>query len=144
MLVLFLKDVKGTGRVGEIKNVSEGYAKNFLLPKGFAKIATESVLKNAAAAKELETKEMESLKNLLKRIQVELTKDPLILKVKTGEHGEIFSGIHEKDVKSALGARGFMGEVELEKPIKALGSHKAKIRLGKGIAGEINIEVASE
>ncbi len=145
MKVILTQDVKGLGRKGEIKEVSDGYAKNMLLPKGLVKLATASLVSDIKNKQADEAKGIEDLKNSLKAIQVETAKNPLALKVKVGAHQEIFGGIHKEDIEKALFSRGFMNlELEkLEKPLKQLGRHKVKIKLGKGIAGEIDIEVKS-
>lgn len=143
MKVIFLKDVKNVGRIGEIKDVSDGYAKNFLLPNGLAKTATPGSVKAIETKKEDEKKRIGDLMSKLKNIEAESNKNPIILKVKVGEKNEIYGGIHEADIEQALSSRGYSGlKLEkLDRPIKTIGLHKVKIKLGKGIAGDISIEI---
>lgn len=143
MKVIFLKDVKNVGRIHEIKDVSDGYAKNFLLPNGLAKTATPSSVKEIEAKKADEKKRIEDLAAKLKNIESESSKSPIILKVKVGEKNEIYGGVHESDIEKALLERGYKDlKIEkLDRPIKAIGLHRVKIKLGKGIAGDISIEI---
>lgn len=145
MRVVFLKDVRNVGRVGEIKEISDGYAKNFLLPKGLAKIATASTVTAIESKKQEEQKKIEELKSKLKSLETDSAKNPVILKVKVGEHNEIFGGIHEAEIEKALAERGYsdLKLEKLERPLKSIGLHKIKIKLGKGIGGEISVEVKS-
>lgn len=143
MKVVFLQDIKGVGRKTEVKDVSDGYANNFLLPKKLAKIATLEVVNELTARKEKEQKDTALLEKKIKSIEEESAKRPIALTVKVGEHNEIFGGIHERDIEAALSACGF-GELKIEKldrPIKEIGQHKVKVKLGKGIDGQITIEV---
>ncbi len=146
MKVIFLQDVKGVGRKSEVKEVSDGYVKNFLLPKGLVKIATQTAVGEIESKKQQEEQKINELKAKLKVIEAASNKDPIVLKVKVGEHNEIFGGIHEADIEKALALRGYesLKLEKLDRPIKAIGLHKIKIRLGKGIAGEVAIEVRSQ
>ena len=143
MKVIFVKDVRNVGRANEIKEVSDGYAKNFLLPKGLAKVATEGAVNAIKTKKEEESKVIEELKKTALRIKDETRTNPLVLKIKTGSHGEIFGGIHEKDIEDALFSRGFINlKLEkLERPIKQIGRHEVAIKLGKGIGGSVVLEI---
>ena len=143
MRVIFLKDIKNVGRIGEIKEVSDGYVKNFLLPKGFVKAATKSAVREIESRKEKNKKEEEYLKSELGKIEASSKANPILIKVKVGERGEVFGGIRESDIEKALNESGYAGlQIEkLERPIKAVGIHRVKMKLGKGVGGEIIIEV---
>ena len=146
MKVLFLKDVKGVGRASEVKEVADGYVKNFLLPKGLVKLATQGTIAEINAKKDKEDKAIADIRAKLKIIEISSGKNPIVLKVKVGEHNEIFGSIHEAQIEEALISRGYKGLRidKLDRPIKSIGLHKVKIRLGKGTAGEIQIEVKSQ
>lgn len=143
MRVILVKDIKGVGRAREIVEVSDGYAKNMLLPKGLAKLATPAIVSEVNALRANEEKIIEDLKKTLSDLQKISSKDPLVLKLKVGPNNQIFHGVHAEDIQNALFSRGFMNIKldKLDRPIKQLGRHKVKIRLPKGIAGEIDIEV---
>ncbi len=145
MKVIFLKDQTGGGKKGEIKDVSEGFAKNFLIPKGFAAIATTEIQtkiakekKEAAAKHQKEINQLESLKS-------DLEKRTFTVTVKVGDKGQIFSGVHDKDVAESINKKMDLvidrHQVEINKPIKELGEHKIVIKLASGITAKINIKV---
>lgn len=145
MRVIFLKDVPGGGKRGEIKEVSDGYANNFLLAKGFAQVATSAIqAKIAKEGKEaLVKKEKEAAR--LEGLKTDLEKRVFTVKVKVGDKGQIFSGVHEKDVITAINSKmNFQlekNQVDLDKPIKELGEHKVKLKLGNNLSAVINIHV---
>ncbi len=145
MKIILLKDVAGQGRRGEIREVNDGYAKNFLIAKGFAQIATSQI--QAKAAKESKEAEVKKLKEVekLQNLKVDLEKRTFTVKVKVGDKGQIFSGVHEKDIISAMNNKMGLSleknQVSLEKPIKELGEHKVKLKLASGIIPIINIHV---
>lgn len=145
MKVIFLKDAPGQGKKGELKYVSDGFAKNFLIAKGLAAVATPEIqLKVAKETKEAEVKKTKAVEklNLLKS---DLEKRVFSVGVKVGDKGQIFSGVHEKDIAESVRKKMDVGidrhQVELEKPIKELGEHKVKVRLASGIIAHVNIKV---
>ena len=145
MRVIFLKDVPGGGKRGEIKEVSDGYANNFLLAKKLAQVATAEIqAKIAKENKEAETKKLKEIGKLQEQ-KTELEKKVFTIKVKVGEKGQIFSGVHEKDVVKAVNDKMSLGleknQVELGKPIKELGEHKVKIKLGNNLTASISIHI---
>lgn len=142
MKVIFLKDVKGVGRRGEIKEVSDGYAKNFLLPKNIAEPATERVMGEINRANAAAEKEAAGFKDRIKKLE---EAGELQFKLKTGKKGEIYGSITREDVERELKNKGFGHiEVKLAKPIKETGKHEVEISIGRGISGKINISVNPE
>lgn len=145
MKVIFIKDTPGAGKKGQIKDVADGYAMNFLIAKGFARIATADLqAKIAKEQKEAEAKHQKQLSKLA-ALKVELEKRTFVVKVKVGDKGQIFSGVHEKDIARAIKEKM---DVELEKNqfeipaiIKELGEHKVKLKLAGSISANINIKV---
>jgi large subunit ribosomal protein L9 len=147
MKIIFIKDQPGGGKKGEIKEVSQGYAENFLIPKGFAKVATAEVqAKVAKEQKEAEAKAGREQERLMAAKQ-DLEKRTFILYVKVGDKGQIFSGVHEKDIAEAINKKMDLNldrhGVELAKPIKELGEHKVKVKIGSGVTASVNIKVES-
>ncbi|MBM3257243.1 MAG: 50S ribosomal protein L9 [Candidatus Liptonbacteria bacterium] len=149
MKVIFLKDVPGRGRKNDVKEVSDGYARNFLLPNNLAKLATSGALKNLEGLKlEREKEDQELLKHIaeLKRILKERT---LEFKVKADEAGSVFGSVNKDQVLSALREQKLLGkeraEVELEHPLKTLGEHRVKIRFPRGgEMVEVKVSIKSE
>ncbi len=149
MKIIFLKDYNAKGspsfRKGEIKEVSEGFAKNFLIAKGFAQPVTSQIMakvvKEQKEALEKKAKDLEK-KQALKQ---ELEKKTFALSVKVGEQGQIFGGVHEKDIAEVINAKlpGAVqhNQVEVNQPIKALGEHAVKVKLSQGISANVKIRV---
>ncbi len=145
MKVIFLKDAPGQGKRGEVKEVSEGFAQNFLIPKGLAQLVTTQLqakiskeAKEAAVKKEKEISRIQSLK-------AEIEKRTLTLKVNVGDKGQIFGGIHEKEIAKAISDKLKTtiekNQVEILSTIKEIGEHKIKIKLGSGVTAAAKIKV---
>lgn len=149
MRILLLQDIKSVGQKGQIKNVSDGHARNFLIPKGLAKPATpgevEAVLQTHEQMVELTAKQKEILTELKKR--TESAPVPVLMKV--GKKGEMFTSVREPDIFRALldyepRLNSFDVRVEIEKPIKEMGEHGAVVSLGRGVREGFTIEVKPE
>ncbi len=152
MKVIFLKDIKGVGKKFDVKNVSDGYARNFLFPQGLAKIATEEAVKNLEAQKAAAAKEEEKNKSELIALAKNFESKEFEFKVKTGDKGEVFGSVAKSDIKTQIYAdvktdlHGYDEnniEVELDRPIKKLGEHRVEVNLGKGIKANLKINVIS-
>ena len=142
MKIIFLKDVKNVGRRGEIKEVSDGYAKNFLLPRGIAKLATSEVINNINQARIAIENEVAKEKEKIKQLESEVK---LEFKLKTGKKGEVYGSVTREEITKALRQKNYNDiEVLLQKPLKEIGGHAINISIGKGIVGKINILVKSE
>ncbi len=141
MKVILLKDVKGVGKAGELITTSDGHAMNLLLPKKLAVQATPVELAKYKAHLEKDAKETESLKALAKKLSAE----PLSFVLKTGPHGEVFNSITKEDITATLKKAGYeTTKIDLEKPLRTLGTHTAIIHLGKGIEAKITIETVGD
>ena len=152
MKVILLRDVKGTGRKNEIKEVSDGYAKNFLIPRGLATPAgerNESKLKTLLAETE-ERKEaaVKAAEELIAKLQ----KNPPEFRLKIGAKNDVFGSVSRADAEKAFASRFSEYEkkfrrkpsVILERPIKTLGKHVILIDFGEGIKKEAGITVRSQ
>ena len=148
MKIIFLKDLAGQGKKGEIKDVSDGFARNFLTARGFAQVATPEII--ARVEKENKEAEIKKLKEIekLQTLKQNLEKRMFTVKVKVGDKGQIFSSVHEKDIAKVIndkmGTSMEKNQVELEKIIKELGEHQVKIKLAPGIIASIKINVEAE
>lgn len=145
MKVIFIKELAGTAKKGEIKDVNNGYAQNFLIAKGYAQIATADIqAKIAKEAKEAETKKLKEFEKL-QALKLDLEKRSFTVKVKVGDKGQIFGSVHEKDIAAAIAGKinhpVDKGQVEIASPIKEIGEHQAKIKLGSGITANVKIKV---
>lgn len=147
MKVILLQDIKGLGRKFDIKNVADGYARNFLIPRGLVKIATEQNIKETEIRKNRIEKEAEEIKNKLESMAKNSANQEFIFSVKTGEKGEIFGSVNKEDIKNRLFENyedlkkcGDI-EVELKKPLKIIGEHLIEVSFGKGIKNKIKIKI---
>lgn len=148
MKVIFLKELPGQGRKGEIKEVNSGYANNFLIAKGYAAVATAEVqAKFNKESKEAETKKLKEIEKLNK-LKTDLEKRIFTVKVKVGDKGQIFSGVHEKDVAKAINdvmsTALQRNQIELGAVIKQIGEHQVKVKLGPGVSAHPKIKVEAD
>lgn len=144
MEVIFIKDLKGQGKKGEIKNVKAGYAENFLIKNGYAVLKTKENL--AKLEKEKQNKAKEDEKNKQEAIEKKKELDKLILdfKVKTGEGDKVFGSVSLKQVKDALSKAGYKidkNQIELTTSMASLGFHKVNINLYPGIIATIKVHI---
>ncbi len=148
MKVILLKDIKGTGKKGEIINASDGHARNYLIPRGFALEASDSNLRELAHQKaSLKKREDEALAeaNALKEKIEKQYK--ITIKAGAGEGGKLFGAITNKDVaenlKSVYGIDIDKKRISMD-PIKLLGAYNAVIKLHSGVSANLSIEVTGE
>lgn len=149
MKVILRADVKGTGKKGDIINVAEGFARNFLFPKGLASEATEGNLKDLASKKEIENKRKEEEYQEARGLGKQLAGTVLTLPVKTGEGGRLFGAISNRDISQALvkekGITIDKRKIELSGTIKTLGTYDVAIKLHPKVTASIQVKViASE
>ncbi|BBI36774.1 50S ribosomal protein L9 [Cohnella abietis] len=147
MKVIFLQDVKGQGKKGEIKEVSEGYARNFLLPKGVVKIATDGAKKTLDQQVASAQKKKEEEKNEFKALAARLSEMTIVIKAKAGEGGRLFGAITSKQIAEALEAHKITidkRKIELEDPIRVLGVTKVTVKLYPDVKGTVNVQVVEE
>ena len=141
MKVIFLKDVKGVGRKGEIKEVNDGYARNALLPKKLAEIATNANVEVVKKNNEMKKVAHEAYVVKLKQLAKSLEGTKLHFILKAGTKGELFGSVSEKDIEKELKKyKASDATVILANPIKTIGTHAATLDFGEGI--HIGIEIA--
>lgn len=147
MKVIFLQDVKGQGKKGEIKELSEGYVRNFLLPKGLVKEATEGNMKTLEAKKKSEDKRKEQEKIEAQELAEKMKEMTIKIKGKAGEGGRLFGAISSKQVIQALEEQQ---HVKLDKrkldmdAIRALGVTQVKVKLHHDVTATLKVHVVEE
>lgn len=144
MQVIFVKDLRKQGKKGEIKNVKDGYAQNFLIKNGYAIPVNDhnlNELKNQNKKQELEDKknkeEATKLKEKLENLKLEF-------KVKTGANDKVFGSISPKQIKESIDEKGFKidkKQIEMDEAISSLGVHNVKINLYGHIFAKVKIHV---
>jgi len=148
MKVLLIKDVKGLGKAGEVKEVKGGYGQNFLVGKGLAKVATNEVLKKHASSErkkaENEAQEIEDLKALsdkLDKLKVTISK-------KLGNTGHLFGSVTKDEIAHALkdqhGIEIDKKHINHKEAIKMTGTHDLDFKLGHAMHATIHLEVIGE
>jgi len=148
MKVILLKDVKGQGKKGELKEVSDGYARNFLLPR---KLATEANKDNMNVMRQQEeAKERQLAKEKAEAEQAAEKLENLSVKIsaKAGKGGRLFGAVTSKEIAEALrsqhGVSVEKNKIVQAEPIKAFGTYKVKCKLGHEVSGVINVVVSEE
>jgi large subunit ribosomal protein L9 len=147
MKVILLQDVKKLGKKYEVKEVKDGFARNFLIPQGLAKIATKKALAWLEKQKEIEEKRAEEA---LKKVQEQassLDGLELIIPVKVGEQGQLFESITSQKISEKLKEMGFeikKSQVDLEEPIEKIGEFPVKIKFDHNLEAEIKIIISPE
>jgi large subunit ribosomal protein L9 len=148
MQVILIKDVSRLGKAGEVKNVADGYARNYLLARGLAVVATESALKEFAAREAEQRRQSERERAVAHAHAQELGDIELEFTAKVGESERLYGSITSADIARALEAR--VGEpvdrrrVLLPEPIRELGRHKVQVRLHPDVTITVTVIVKPE
>lgn len=147
MKVIFLKDVKGQGKKGEIKDVSEGYAQNFLIPRGLVRPATDGNVKTLENQTAAEAKRKEREKEEAAELGKKLEEMTVTLKAKAGEGGRLFGAITSKQVAEALEKAGIKidkRKIEMHDPIRSLGVTQVPVKLHPEVKSTVKVQVTEE
>lgn len=147
MKVIFLKDVKGQGKKGDVKDLSEGYVRNFLLPQGLAKLASDGNLKTLEVQNASEEKRKAQEKADAQALGKRMEEMTIVLKTKAGEGGRLFGAITSKQIAEALAAQGIKVDkrkIELEDPIRTLGVTQVPVKLHVDVKAKLNVQTVEE
>lgn len=148
MKIILLEDIRNLGKKYDIKNVSDGYARNFLFPNNLAKPATPSSLKKLEKLKEQMNQEEARLKKHLEEIARRINGIALEFFLKTDKSGTVFGSVSKKQILKAMRDTRLIDKehvnIKLEQPIKKLGEHKVAVDLKKGVKAELKIVVRPE
>ncbi len=148
MQVILVKDIKGLGKAGEVKKVSDGYARNYLLPRGLAHVATEGALRDYAAKVDERKRQAERERAEAQTRASQLQGIELEFKARVGEHDRLYGSITSADIAEQLSAR--LGEpvdrrkVMLPEPIRELGKSSVQVRLHPDVTITVTIIVKAE
>lgn len=132
MKIILLQDMPEVGRKYDIKDVSSGYARNFLFPRGLAELATPDKIKSAEMRKKQTEQEKEVQGDILEKNINSLDGLVIEVKEKSNEKGHLFAGIHKEEISKILKEKNHIDIpaelIEIEKPIKEIGKHKIKVK----------------
>ena len=145
MEVILTKDVKGTGRKGDLVKVSDGYARNMLFPRGLAIEATKDNKQTLARQKAKEAEIIEAEKAEAKKLADRLEKVTIVIKTKTGGNGKLFGSITTKDIAEALKAQTSIDldkkKIILKSPIKEVGEFTIDVRVYPEMRGHFQLNI---
>ncbi|WP_350343647.1 50S ribosomal protein L9 [Proteinivorax tanatarense] len=147
MKVILLKDEKKLGKKGEIKEVSEGYARNFLIPRGLAKEANQSNLKELKETQKVKEKKAEKELKKAQQTAKKIENLKIEVAVKAGEGGRLFGSVTTKDIGNELSKKGIKidkRKVELNEPIKSLGTYNVDIKLHPKVSSTLQVKIKEQ
>ena len=148
MKVILLEDVKALGKKGDICDVSDGYARNFIIPRKKGLEATSDNLNNLKLKKANDAKVAQENLEAAQALAKELEEKAFVLKVKVGEGGKLFGAIASKEIAAAVKEQTNLDvdkkKIVLAEPIKTLGSHDIKVKLHKDVAATLVVKVVEE
>lgn len=147
MKVLFIKDLKGQGKKGEVKTVKDGYGMNYLIKNGYAVQATEGNLKHQDTLNQKKMQEEQELIAECEKIKEQIEKITIKFKVKTGKFDKVFGSVSSKQIASELEKKGFKIEkrnIKNDSELTCLGVHNVKIELHKKVTAEVKVELIKE
>ncbi len=147
MRVILLKDIENIGKKYEIKDIKDGYARNFLIPKGLVKLATEEALKWLEVQKEIAEKKAEEGLKKVEEIVSKIDGVEVMISVKIGEKEQLFEKITTQKISEKLKELGFeikLVQLELEKPLDELGEFPLKVKFEHNLEAEIRVIITEE
>lgn len=146
MVVILLKDVKGSGKAGDVVKVNDGYARNMLIPKGLAKEATEGNVRSLEKQKAIAAEKRAAEKAAAQQLAEKLKELTVNIETKGGEGGRLFGSITSKDISEALKKQHNIDidkkKFVMENPIKTTGDFKVEVKLYTEVPGAVNVKVS--
>ena len=147
MKVILTKDVQNLGNIGDIKDVANGYARNFLIPGGYAAIATKDTIERSEEMKLKKEKQAEEGLKTAEELSKRLESVSIVIKAKADESGKLYAAVKSKEISKALDDKGFKideDKVVIKESIKAIGDHEVIINLDHGLEIRIGVIVKSD
>lgn len=147
MKVILLKDVEKIGNKFDVKEVKNGYARNFLIAKGLAKAATKEALEWLSVQKEIMEKKAEENLEKVQAVASAIESREIVIPVKVGDEDQLFESVNAQKIAEKLKEAGFeikKSQIALDQPIKELGEYPIKIKLEHNLEAEIQVTVVRE
>jgi large subunit ribosomal protein L9 len=146
MRVILLKEVPALGTAGAVKEVKEGYARNYLIPRGLAAEATEHTLRALEGQRRAVADRAQRERTESERLATGLESALIEIPARGGEGGRLFGSVTAQDIADALVRAGFevgKKQIDLEEPIKAAGFYKVPVRVGPGMVARVDLNVVA-
>jgi large subunit ribosomal protein L9 len=145
MKVLFKKDVTDVAKAGQVKDVADGYARNFLIPRGFAVVATNTALKQAADLQAVAARHAAEEEHAAQQLKARLEAQPVVIEAKAGSQGRLYGSVTTADVAAAiqkqLGTSVERRDLEIAEPVRQVGSYQVSARLHRAVTATLTIDV---
>ena len=147
MRVILLEDLENLGKKYDVKEVKDGYARNFLIPTGLAKPATEEALIWLETQKEIEAKKAEEELKKIQELATAIDGQEIIIPLKVGEKGQLFETVTSQKISEKLKELGFdikKSQIDLAQAIQGLGEYPVKIKFEHNLEAEIRVIIIEE
>src|SRR5579859_4322303 len=145
MKVLFKKDVLDVARAGQVKEVADGYARNFLIPRGMAVAATPSALKQVAELQAAAARHAADEEQAARQLKARLEAQPIVVEAKAGAQGRLYGSLTTSDVVAAvqkqLGTSLDRRDLDIAEPVRQVGSYPVTARIHRAVTATITVEV---
>lgn len=147
MKVILRKDVETLGKIGEVITVKDGYARNYLIPRNIAYLATASNVKALEEEKKQESRKLDKEKKSSEALAAGLEKLSVTIKMKVGEDDKLFGSVTSQMIADALKEKGVTldkRQIELEDSLKALGIYEVSVKLPGSVTGKVKVWIVRE
>ena len=144
MEVILKEDVPNVGKMGQVVRVRDGYARNYLLPRGLVAVANKNNLKTFEHEKRVVESQRERVSKQARTLAEQLLQVSLVIAVKTGEEGKLFGSVTNMHIEKALKAKGIQVErrrIHINEPIKMIGDYEVPVRLTSEVTTNVKISV---
>ncbi|OHE55462.1 MAG: 50S ribosomal protein L9 [Thermodesulfovibrio sp. RBG_19FT_COMBO_42_12] len=147
MKVILKDDVKNVGKMGQVVDVADGYARNYLVPRGLAVDANIKNIKSMEHEKRIIEEKAKKIKNSAQDLAHKISTITLMIKAKVGEEGKLFGSVTTMDIAELLKNEGIeidKKKISLDEPIKRLGLYTVNVKLHSEISTQVNIQIVQE
>lgn len=147
MEVILKEDITNVGKMGEVVRVRDGYARNYLLPRGLVLVANKKNLKGFEHQKQVVQSQKARVVNHAQALAEKLSQVSLVIQVKAGEEGKLFGSVTTIDIEKALKAKGIEIErrkIHLSEPIKVVGDYQVPVRFTSEVQANVQVSVIAE
>ncbi len=147
MKVILRKDVETLGKVGDVVSVKDGYARNFLIPRSMAYVATESSVKALEEEKKQVARKVEKEKKSSETLAAQLEKTSVTIKMKVGEDDKLFGSVTSQMIADALQEKGVVldkRQIELDDSLKSLGIFDVNVKFPGSVVGKVKVWIVRE